>query len=50
MVARSLIGLAGLPTIVALGPFDDRPHAEQLAAAFATVRRHCKAQLGRVKK
>ena len=45
MVARSLIGLAGLPTIVALGPFDDRPHAEQLAAAFTTVRRHCKAQL-----
>jgi glycosyltransferase involved in cell wall biosynthesis len=45
MVARSLVGLAGLPTIVALGPFSDRAHAEQLAAAFITVRRRCQAQL-----
>jgi glycosyltransferase involved in cell wall biosynthesis len=45
MVARPLVGLAGLPTIVALGPFDDLAHAEQLAAAFTTVRLRCKAQL-----
>jgi hypothetical protein len=30
MAARSLVGLAGLPTIVAIGPFDDQAHAEQL--------------------
>jgi hypothetical protein len=34
IVARSAVGLAGLPTIVAIGPFDDRVHAEQLADAF----------------
>jgi glycosyltransferase involved in cell wall biosynthesis len=45
MVARPLVGLAGLPTIVAIGPFDDLAHAEQLAAAFTTVRLRCKAQL-----
>jgi glycosyltransferase involved in cell wall biosynthesis len=45
MVARSLVGLAGLPTIVATGPFDDRWHAEQLADAFAAVRQRCNAQL-----
>src|SRR5258705_1361874 len=45
VVARSLIGLAGLPTIVATGPFAARFHAEQLAAAFATVRRRCRVQL-----
>jgi glycosyltransferase involved in cell wall biosynthesis len=45
LVARSLIGLAGLPTIVAMGPFDDRLDAQQLADAFATVRRRCNAQL-----
>jgi glycosyltransferase involved in cell wall biosynthesis len=44
-VFRSSVGLAGLPTIVAIGPFDDRTHAEQLAAAFVTVRLRCKAQL-----
>jgi glycosyltransferase involved in cell wall biosynthesis len=43
--ARSLVGLTGLPTIVAIGPFDDHVHAQQLAAAFITVRRHCKVQL-----
>ena len=43
-VARSLLGLADLPTVVALGPFDDRAHAEQLAAAFTAVRRRCNAQ------
>jgi glycosyltransferase involved in cell wall biosynthesis len=43
--ARSLVGLSDLTTIVAIGPFDDHAHAEQLAAAFITVRRHCEAQL-----
>jgi glycosyltransferase involved in cell wall biosynthesis len=45
MDARSLVGLAGLPTIVATGPFDDRADAEELAAAFTTVRSRCRAQL-----
>jgi glycosyltransferase involved in cell wall biosynthesis len=45
LVARSLIGLAGLPTIVAMGPFDDSLDGQQLADAFATVRRRCNAQL-----
>ena len=45
VLARSAIGLAGLPTIVAIGPFDDRVQAEQLATAFAMVRRRCQAQL-----
>ena len=37
--------LAALPTIVALGPFDDPEHAEQLAAAFTVVRQVREAQL-----
>ena len=45
VIARSLIGLAGRPTILAIGPFDDRMEAEQLADAFATVRQRCVAQL-----
>jgi glycosyltransferase involved in cell wall biosynthesis len=45
IAARSLVGLAGRPTIVALGPFDDREHADQLALAFTAVRRRCNAQL-----
>jgi glycosyltransferase involved in cell wall biosynthesis len=45
MDARSLVGLSGPTTIVAIGPFDDHAHAEQLAAAFISVRRHCEAQL-----
>ena len=45
VIARSLIGLPSLPTIVAMGPFDDRSEAEELAEAFAAVRRHCVAQL-----
>jgi glycosyltransferase involved in cell wall biosynthesis len=45
VTARSLVGLAGRPTIVAMGPFDDNAHAEQLAAAFATVASRCSAQL-----
>lgn len=43
--ARVLVGLAGVPTILAIGPFDDRAQAHQLAAAFVTVRQQCKAQL-----
>jgi glycosyltransferase involved in cell wall biosynthesis len=45
VVARSLIGLPGLPTIVAMGPFNDLAEAEELADAFTAVRRHCAAQL-----
>jgi glycosyltransferase involved in cell wall biosynthesis len=45
MAARSLVGLADLPTIVAIGPFDDRAHAQQLAAALIAVRQQSKAQL-----
>jgi hypothetical protein len=45
MTARSLLGLAGIPTILATGPFWDRSEAEQLAEAFAAVRRRCVAQL-----
>jgi glycosyltransferase involved in cell wall biosynthesis len=45
VTARSLVGLAGRPTIVAMGPFDDHAHAEQLAAAFTTVASRCSAQL-----
>jgi glycosyltransferase involved in cell wall biosynthesis len=43
--ARSLVGLTGATTIVAIGPFDDHAHAQQLASAFITVRRHCNVQL-----
>ena len=43
--ARAPVGRAGVPTIVAIGPFDDRAEAHQLAAAFITVRQQCKAQL-----
>lgn len=43
--ARALVGLAGVPTVVAIGPFADRAEAHQLAAAFITVRQQCKAQL-----
>ena len=45
MVARSLLGLADLPTIVALGPFDDLVHVHHLAAAFTVVQRFCRSQL-----
>ena len=44
-MARSVLGLAGLPTILATGPFWDHSEAEQLAEAFATVRRRCVVQL-----
>jgi glycosyltransferase involved in cell wall biosynthesis len=43
--AWPLVSLTGLPTIVAIGPFDDRAHAQQLAAAFIAVRRQCRVQL-----
>jgi glycosyltransferase involved in cell wall biosynthesis len=43
--ARSLVGLTGLPTIVAIGPFDDHAGAQQLASAFIAVRRRCEVQL-----
>jgi hypothetical protein len=45
VAARSLVGVTGLPTIVATGPFDNQPYAEQLAAASAMVRLRCRAQL-----
>jgi glycosyltransferase involved in cell wall biosynthesis len=45
MAARLSVGLAGLPTIVAIGPFNELAHAERLAAAFTTVRLRCMAQL-----
>ena len=44
-LARSQVGLANLPTIVATGPFDDLSHAEQLAEAFTLLRRRYTAQL-----
>jgi glycosyltransferase involved in cell wall biosynthesis len=40
-----LVRLENLPTIAAIGPFDDREYAQQLAAAFIAVRQHCTAQL-----
>lgn len=43
--AWPLVRLTGLPTVVAMGPFDDRAHAQQLAAAFIAVRRQCEVQL-----
>ena len=45
MAARSLLGLASLPTIVAIGPVDQLVQAHQLAAAFTLVQRSCRAQL-----
>ena len=45
MGARSTLGLADLPTIVALGPFDDLVHVHHLAAAFTVVQRFCRSQL-----
>ncbi|MDT5011589.1 MAG: hypothetical protein QOH57_3206 [Mycobacterium sp.] len=43
--ARTDLGLADLPTIVAIGPFDDVTHAHHLAAAFTILQRTCRAQL-----
>jgi glycosyltransferase involved in cell wall biosynthesis len=44
-VARSLLGLANLPTVVAIGPFDDLAHAHHLAAAFTVLQRVRRSQL-----
>jgi hypothetical protein len=44
-MARSVVGLADIPTIAAMGPFDDRVDAQQLATAFIAVRQCCTAQL-----
>lgn len=44
-VAGSSAGLSDLPTVVAMGPFDDVAHTEQLTAAFSAVQRLCSAQL-----
>jgi glycosyltransferase involved in cell wall biosynthesis len=43
--ARASGALARVPTIVAIGPFDDRGYAQQLAAAFVTVRQQRNATL-----
>src|ERR1700710_1841940 len=43
--ARSLVGLADVPTIAAIGPFDDQADAQQLANAFIAVQQCCTAQL-----
>lgn len=43
--ARSMVGLANIPTIAAMGPFDDRLDAQRLATAFIAVRQCCTAQL-----
>ena len=45
MGARSTLGLANFPTIVAIGPFDDLVHVHHLAAAFTVVQRFCRSQL-----
>jgi glycosyltransferase involved in cell wall biosynthesis len=42
---RWLVGLADLPTIVAVGPFGNRADALRLAAAVISVRQHCSTQL-----
>lgn len=44
-VARSTMGLPDLPSILAMGPFEDRLDAQDLAEAFAEVRRRSAAQL-----
>jgi glycosyltransferase involved in cell wall biosynthesis len=45
VTARSLVGLPELPTVIAIGPFDDPAHTDRLAAAFAAAQQRCKAQL-----
>ncbi|MET4431600.1 glycosyltransferase involved in cell wall biosynthesis [Mycolicibacterium sp. 624] len=44
-MARSMVGLANVPTIAAMGPFEDRLDAQRLATAFIAVRQCCTAQL-----
>src|SRR5689334_5740165 len=36
---------ANVPTVVAVGPFDDPEHVAQLAVAYAVVQRQCMSQL-----
>jgi glycosyltransferase involved in cell wall biosynthesis len=43
--ARSRLGLPDVPTVVAIGPFDDLEHTDQLTSALAALRRRCEAQL-----
>jgi glycosyltransferase involved in cell wall biosynthesis len=43
--ARSRLGLPDVPTIVALGPFDDLEHADHLTGALAALRLRCQAQV-----
>jgi glycosyltransferase involved in cell wall biosynthesis len=45
VAARSQVGLAEMPTIVATGPFDDLSHAEEVADAFTMVRQCHATQL-----
>ncbi len=45
VAARSLLGLPQVPTVVAVGPFDDQEQTDQLTGAFAAVRLRCKAQI-----
>jgi glycosyltransferase involved in cell wall biosynthesis len=45
VITRSWLRLADLPTMVAVGPFDDPGHARQLAAAFLAVQQTCPVQL-----
>jgi glycosyltransferase involved in cell wall biosynthesis len=42
---RSLVGVPDLATVVAVGPFDDLDHAQQLAAMFTDVQPTCRTQL-----
>lgn len=42
--SRSPVGLDRLPTVVAVGPFDDMD-AQRLVAAFVTVQQRCRTQL-----
>ena len=43
--ARLSFGLPELPTIAAVGPFDDLGHAQRLAAMFTAVQQSCRAQI-----
>jgi glycosyltransferase involved in cell wall biosynthesis len=43
--ARLSFGLPELPTIAAVGPFDDMGHAQRVAAMFTAVQQSCRAQI-----
>jgi glycosyltransferase involved in cell wall biosynthesis len=45
VAARSLLGLPDVPTVVAVGPFDDLEHTGQLTGALAALRLRSEAQL-----